>query len=216
MIRTSHWLRGLFVCAALAGSASTVHALPPQLLAEWRLDSNPNFVWGMATIADHLDFVEIHFGPSAGFSSGPALFETVSISASSVGSSFVANAANDPDFAAVEAQLTNGSGADNVFPTTGLHGFGAAGGLHSETYWANINGSPADFAGYGLTSIELYVNAATFTSPGANPNGDGNWTSYTLDRRLRFFGTPLPDPSGASALLLLPLAGLARRARRSR
>jgi hypothetical protein len=84
--------------------------------------------------------------------------------------------------------------------------------LHDEAYWAAFNSSPADFSGFNITHIDMYVNAATFTSPGSNPNGDGNWTSFTIDRLLNIYGTPVPEPT--SMAIFVPAIGLLARRKR--
>jgi len=203
-------LRAVVLCAAGSLTVGALAVAParaeaPQLLAEWKFDPQPDFLWGSATITDHLDWVGVHFGPTANFDTGPGLFTTVSIHASDTGHAFTADASNDPDFPFVEAQLTNGVTSDNVFVQTGIRGFGAAGALHPESYWAAFNSSPADFSGYDITSIDMYIANAFFTSPGSDPNHDGNWTSYKIDRRFRIYGTPIPEPVTS---IMLPTMGM--------
>jgi hypothetical protein len=46
-----------------------------------------------------------------------------------------------------------------------------------------------DLAGYAIGRIGLRVDAASFDTPGSNPNGDGNWTDFSFDGTFLFEGT---------------------------
>lgn len=170
------------------------------LIGTWVIDTNPTFLWGLHGHFPGLDKVDIAFGPNANFTTGLRLFASANVTPASARSSFVANASNSPDFNAVAAQLTNGSTDDNVFVETGVSTVGIAAGLHSESYWSH--GATADFHGYQLTSIELYIDSVSFASPGTDPNGDGNWTDFTIARQLRFYGVAVPEPTSLAGLLI--------------
>lgn len=186
----------------------------PQLLAEWWIDKNPTFLSGSATITTKLDRLRISFGPTAGFSTGPALFDDAVVTVEEIGHVFVADAGNDPDFQTVVSQLTNGSTTDTVFVVTGIVGFGAAGAKQTESFWATNPSAPGDFAGYQITRIEMYIKDAFFTSPGRDPNGNGNWTDYRIDRKLRIYGTAVPEPNAVVGVgILIPIV-MSRRAAR--
>lgn len=162
------------------------------------------------TIMTKLDRLRIAFGPNGDFSTGPALFDDVSITTADIGRGFVATPANDPDFPEIARQLTNGTASDYVFVVTGLRSFGAAGAKQTESYWASNNSAPADFQGAQLTAIELYINNVGFVSPGSNPNGNGIWTDFWIDRKVRFYGT-VPEPATSLAMLLLCVQSSMRR-----
>jgi len=191
--------------------ASTIATAAPQQLAEWRIDRTPDFTWGFATVTDRIDHVELRFGTNTVVQPGHALFENAVVTTSSTGTSFVANASNDPQFAGAVNLLTNGNTSDPVLRTTGLRSFGWSAGALTEQSWAASTGAPADFSGYEITSLELFINNFWFETPGTNPNGNGNWTDFKIDRRLRIFGQPVPEPACAGTGALLSAALLRRR-----
>jgi hypothetical protein len=208
-------LRGFMSALVVLGAAATVGAAPQQL-AEWIIDRTPDGRWGMSTITDRIDHVEIRFGTTNLGAGGYTLFESAVVTTSSVGTSFVADATHDGvDFAGAVSVLSDGETTDFVWSTTGLRRSGWFGGGRTEADWASFNGALAEFTGYQITSIELFINSFSHESPGTNPNGDGNWTDYRVDRRVRIFGeVPEPTSSAATALIIAATA-LSRRRLRS-
>jgi hypothetical protein len=158
--------------------------------------------------------VRVAFGSLASFTDGLDLFEATNFQQNDDGLVLTANSLSDPDFDQIAALLTNGAILDKVFVETRLLGSsGAAGASHNEFYWAARPGStaPADFSGYVLDRIEMAVELVSWTSPGRDSNNDGLWTDYQIDTRLDFYGTPVPEPAHASALISLTVAAMLRR-----
>jgi len=93
-----------------------------------------------------------------------------------------------PGFSAVASVLTDGvtDGNPNYY------------GLRMNSYVYHTL-SP-DFYGYVLSRIVVDISSIGYESPGTNPNGDGNWTSFYYTSNLSFYGDPVPEPT---SLLLL-------------
>lgn len=110
----------------------------------------------------------------------------------------------DPDAPKLEAQIDSGSdGADFVFDSgsSGFADFAAAltngvddriqtkfmGSSVVNPEFATLGGQ--DLAGYLDLRIVVHVDAATVDSPGSDPNGDGQWTTYSISGEVRFYAT---------------------------
>lgn len=156
------------------------------------------------------------FGEDAYFGRGIDLFEDYRFTPADALSRFAVNATNDSDYTAIAALLTNGNPNDSIWhesgPVYGTDGPLSA-GRWSEAFWAAhvFSTAPADFSGYRLDQIVLVVDAADWTSPGSDPNGNGVWTDYLLKTHVEFFGTAVPEPATA---LITGLAGAALLRRR--
>jgi hypothetical protein len=104
------------------------------------------------------------------------------------------NASNNPDFQQAVAILTNGTddyAVGSVSLALGPRPPPSMGWRES----ASINGGllgnyNPDLQGAEITSVALVLRQVQITSPGSDPNGDGNWTEYTLDARLVIMGHP--------------------------
>jgi hypothetical protein len=183
-------------------------------LGYWTLYQTPAFLWGSPTASATGIRVRVAFGPLASFTDGLDLFEASNFQQTDDGLVLTADSLSDPDFDQIAAQLTNGALLDKVFVETRLLGSsGAAGAGHNEFYWAGRPGSTAaaDFSGYVIDRIEMTCELVSWTSPGRDSNNNGIWTDYEIDTRLDFYGTPVPEPAHASALISLTVAAALRR-----
>jgi hypothetical protein len=187
-------------CIAVGLSASKSSA---ELLGSWDFYQNPDFLWGFNVNPTAGLRVRLAFGPDAGFYGGLDLYETSILAQDDEGRILVADAASDPDFTAISAQLTNGHSYDKVFVETRMIDSNAAGAGWDESFWSAHPGStaPADFSNYILERFELVVERVYWTSPGKNPNGNGIWTDFQIDARLDFYGRPVPEPMLAASLI---------------
>lgn len=209
---TAAFLVGAMCCSGFAlGGASPGMPSTTSLeyLGGWAMYINPGFLRGTYTYFPLKSIpVRIAFGEEADFGTGFDLFEGVRLKAEDTGTSIFADSGSDPDFDAIVELLTNGSPNDGVF-----HETNGAGGLWEETWWASRSHStaPPDFQGYRIVQIALHVELVTFTSPGRDPNGDGNWTDYHTDKRFDFYGIRIPEPTALCLGLTAVLATTTRR-----
>lgn len=122
----------------------------------------------------------------------PPALVSVRFTSADEGSVFVVNAASNPDFAAAVAFLTNG--VDDF--TRLLIGFppaGATGGSSTESvaFGGGILGNyNPDLKGASITGVSVVLKRVVLTTPGRDPNGDGNWTDHDIDVRLVITGRP--------------------------
>jgi len=132
-------------------------------------------------------------GPGLG-SSAPAtnapLFKGTSITPANVGQTFTATSENDSNFNDFAAALTSG----NPHKVTLSFGLGTLGTsqIFSTKSGALFGGNP-DLKGNTINSISLRVNSFTLETPGANPNGDGNWSDYSFNGTVSVNGQPITD-----------------------
>jgi MYXO-CTERM domain-containing protein len=95
-----------------------------------------------------------------------------------------------PGFTDAEALLTNGVD-DTIWPKV----VGASVGHRESTVF-----STTDLAGATLQRIVVHIDQSSVASPGSNPNGDGNWTDFSVSGEVEFYAqypqltviTPLP------------------------
>lgn len=182
------------------------------LVADWWIDWEQNVFDFPTDPINFLNDVSLGFRPRPFDGSMPTytLFENVTITTGSIGTAFVANAANDPDFAGVANTLTNGRTDDGINLRTGyiLPGSAAAAiGFPLEAQMAAPTGALADFSGMTMTKIELFVEAVQFF-----PQPD-NTTHFTLNRHLRIYAD-IPEPTTAAMMGIASIPFLTRRARR--
>jgi hypothetical protein len=104
-------------------------------------------------------------GPGGFFptSSDPTLFRGTIISPSSVGQTFTATQATDPDFNDFVSFLTNGKTNQININFNGFNGFGGGGLGILETFFTG-NPSQTDFFGSSIDSISLLINSLTVSS----------------------------------------------------
>jgi hypothetical protein len=192
VIRTSSYSLSLgFVIICLLQTVPQVASSQPLAVAHVQ-----NGTVGRPSIITSLS---VYFG--SGENTNAVLFSQFTLTPADVGRTFILDASNDPDFAAVKMSLENGIPNAVVFGD-GL-GFTM---LTSEANFFNplpVGSNGFDFQGFSIGSIALTVDSLTFTSPGTNPNGNGNWTDIHFRGTIGVYA--VPEPSG---LTLLGIAGL--------
>lgn len=133
------------------------------------------------------------------------------IQISDIGSTFHITSADSASFDDCVTMLTNGIDEEVYMSSTIVVGGGSfTHGAESEKF-IKIGFDAPDFAGYEIQSIALKLNAMTIVSPGSNPNGDGNWTDFTIDADLEIYGVPEP-----ATLVMLGMGSLALFRKRKR
>jgi hypothetical protein len=113
------------------------------------------------------------------------IFAWLNLDASHSGMRFAANAATDPDWPIFNHYLTDGA-PNQIRIFLRLSSGSGSGWLITAP----------EFPGEAITRADLLLGVVSVISPGSNPNGDGNWTDYTIDAQLQIFGagaTPV-DP----------------------
>lgn len=143
---------------------------------------------GSAVVSSQI-YIRVGIGPFD--SEANWLFDQMFIRDGDEGSTLVANAQTEPDFAAFVTALTNGT-PDAVARYVGLT-VNPIGGTQFFTeaaaFPAKVPAGP-DFQGYEIESIRFQIDAVLIATPGQNPNGDGNWTDFQLQGRLIVRGRP--------------------------
>lgn len=132
------------------------------------------------------------------------------VQTSDIGSTFHLTSGNAPSFNDCVSMLTNGIDEEVYMVSTIVIGGGSfTSGSESEKF-VKIGFDADDFAGYEIQSIALKLNSMTIVSPGSNPNGDGQWTDFTINADLQVHGVPEP-----ATFLLLGLGVMLLRQKRS-
>lgn len=155
-------------------------------------------VYGVLTEPDFL--VEIAQLDPSGEDTLPGIpIFAKTITSADVGIPYTVTAANNPNFNAITALLTNGV-SDTVF--FGVSGFppgtGVASGVFESAFTFN---DATDFQGSIIDSLTITVDSFTPDSPGQDPNGDGIWTDYSAKYSLSVQGKPVPEPSDSLGLV---------------
>jgi hypothetical protein len=168
-------------------------------------------VLASANLIGHLQVTPVYFTFAMGW--GNWLFEEHPITGANVGSTFVANAGNDPQFAEIARKLTNGlpSYAEYLVGVAPRSGGGI--GYGSEAALFQLGPKAIDFRGATITALTLRV-----VSFGPSAQFPG-WTE--LGTRLSVLGEgtfdPAPVPEPATLTLLATGAfGVYSAARRRR
>lgn len=140
------------------------------------------------------------------------LFSEHVISDAAVGTTFVANAGNDAEFAEIARQMTNGVGNYIEWTFGATAGTGGGTGAPSERNLFGLAPDVQDFAGHIIHSIALHVDAFSSRASTEFPN----FTQLSFTGRVDVIGestgvTPAPVPEPATLLLVgFGLAGAAR------
>ena len=101
----------------------------------------------------------------------------------------VAEAGNEPDFAAFAHLLTDGVDESITACVTlgNFAGSGATGGAES-VFFGGRPGTAPDFAGYTIDRVEFHIDSVLIASPGSDQNHDGIWTDSYLAGRVVVWG----------------------------
>lgn len=145
------------------------------------------------------------------------LFTEHLITEASVGTTFVADAGNDPEFAEIARQMTNGAGNYVEWLFGEAPGSGGGTGAASEAALFGLGDGVQDFHGFLITSLTLRVDAF---SSGADPTDPG-FMLMAFTGRLDVLGTadsdtaPVPEP-GTLTLITTGVVGAFGAWRRAR
>ena len=101
----------------------------------------------------------------------------------------VAEAGNEPDFAAFAHLLTDGVDESITACVTlgNFAGSGATGGAES-VFFGGRPGTAPDFAGYTIDRVEFHIDSVLIATPGSDQNHDGIWTDSYLAGRVVVWG----------------------------
>jgi hypothetical protein len=132
--------------------------------------------------------------------------------ASDIGNTFVINSTSgDGDFNMFSSLATDGSHNGDIYwgYVTPILAEGDRGSPESSFLGTSSNSfNSVDFAGYNINSITFTLTEDTvFNIPGDDPNGDGNWTSFTISGEFAITGSVIPEPSSAN-LIVMAIVGM--------
>ncbi len=138
------------------------------------------------------------------------IFDSIPFDPTNVGQTITVNDTNEPDYNSFVIWLTNGVNDVIVTENCFYQNLGCAGDLQEESSLfgtSNTSQNGIDFQGYIINSISFTLNALTLSTPGSDPNRNGNWTDYSLKGRftVEVDTASVPEPS----TLLLLASGLA-------
>lgn len=132
---------------------------------------------------DNPTSVTYQFGVPKELDMGFPIFEGFALAPADVGKTFVANAANDPDFVGLVAILTNGV-SDWVREQLADSRIGAAEIVNEGAFFfGDGSGAHVDFYGYSISSISLRVDQLSLA------NGISFQGTITVE------GSAIPEPS---------------------
>ena len=166
---------------------------------------------GCSSIYEGME-INVIFGGDGTGASGARLFEGIIFRPSDVGMTVKMTETNDPEFNEAAAILTNGVNDSLSFQAIGYPGGGGGGYGSSEAFFFFGDQSGAngiDFMGFSITSIGIRMDALTLNIPGENPNGDGNWTDYSITYTLIVEGESAPVDAMLKQLVLQRLLKVA-------
>ena len=119
---------------------------------------------------------------------GVAIFDRTIIQNTDAQRTLIADANNEPNFAAFTHLLTDGVD-EIVTRCAGIFGGGGESeGSNESSFFGRTSGSAPDFSGYTIDRVELQLDSASTTSPGSNQGHDGVWTDYYLRGRVVVWG----------------------------
>lgn len=187
----------VLMCMVAAG-AGTVRG---DVLGTAVFSGNPSIFGQFPTTV----FTRLAIGDSQGCSAGTSCTEIFSrtISNADLGTTFVVNAADNPDFAAIVALLTDGTN-DEIGMGNSQTGNVAEGGFvytEEDAFFAG-HGGP-DFAGGVITDLRITltsVNIFVTLVPGGDVFGPGTEADYSYTVAVEGTGLSVPEP--ASLVLL--------------
>lgn len=100
----------------------------------------------------------------------------------------VADADNEPDFAAFTHLLTDGVDEEATWCVF-LENVGGGGeGMPESQFFAGRPGTAPDFAGYTIDRVEFQIDSVLIASPGSDQLHDGIWTDSYLAGRVVVWG----------------------------
>ena len=198
----------LALAVALFAIAPNVGASP--IVATGILQSHGGEVTVSSTAYVHVAIGVTPWGTDGTFATPDPVF----VSADDLGQTFSTITQFDPGFDAFVDLLTNGDN-DMIWLAFGLQPqiYAATGGPESLIFFDDPDGTAhIDFQGYEIDQIGFALDRFILTSPGEDPNGDGNWTDHDVQISIVVSGVPIPEPGvGLLTLQGLVLLAAARR-----
>ncbi len=121
-----------------------------------------------------------------------------------VGLTLTATAATDANFNSVVALMTDGVPEPIEFDAFQTWDGGGGWNSYDEpfVFYGSDSDPRIDLHGYQIDAISLRLDSLTLTSPGSNPNRDGNWTDYSASVTLTATGEAIPEPTTISLVFL--------------
>lgn len=168
--------------------------------SRFQLSSSGSTIWGVRSAGGSpllTDEVGFEFG--VGVEDSRLLFEELTFNNQDVGKTFTATSAKDPDFDPIVELLTNGINDLVFFNSTFVNG-DLIGRETTEAEAFSLES--IDFEGTKINSIDLVIKDLKITSPGGDPNGDGNWTQVNYDAEVTV-NVAIPEVSSPLGLLAL-------------
>ncbi len=136
-----------------------------------------------------------HTNPPAGYFE--PLFNQISFSTNDVGRTFtISSTSDDPNFAAVVNELTNGIDQTMVFFLGNSSNQVGVGYAYSESQLFAGVGTGPDLIGYQIQSFGLHIDSLSI---GSRPGGG---TDFSGQVTLGIYGIQVPEPSSAAVILL--------------
>ena len=161
----------LFATEPMMGGAGGAQGISTRLI--FSLD-----IWSAATAP----------GPVGCRESGVAIFYQNTIRDGDDHHTLVADAGNEPDFAAFAHLLTDGVD-DQVALCVTLENLGGGGTGNSESrFFVGRPGTAPDFAGYTIDRVEFQIDSVSIAPTDCSACRDGIWTDYYLAGRLVVWG----------------------------
>lgn len=196
----SLFLMSILVNAGLLGINSGVLANG----SDYTIKDGGTVFWGVRTAGGGAIITdEIGFEYGVSTDETRLLYEDFIFNEQDEGATFTATSTNDSDFDFIVEQLTDGM-IDDVFLNVTF-----ANGDKIESSTLDTLGD-SDFQGLEITSIDLVINALEITTPGNDPNGDGNWTQVTYDVESVINIATVPEPTSVVGVVgFASLASLA-------
>jgi hypothetical protein len=154
------------------------------------LASSPVLAQGGAhAILDRMFFaLDITSTATGCYETGVAMFYRAIIQNADAHRTLVADATNEPDFAAFTHLLTDGVD-ETVIRCVGTVGVGSGGeGSKESSFFGRTSGSAPDFSGYTIDRVEFQIDSVSTASPGSDQGHDGVWTDYYLRGRVVVWG----------------------------
>ena len=184
--RKSHWGTLGIIAILLGVSCKSVEDIPrSQILASEPVTGGG----GAHAISTGLIFsLDISSVAPTCREQGVAIFYRTIIRDGDDHHTLVADAGNEPDFAAFTHLLTDGVDEESTWCVF-LENVGGGGeGRPESQFFAGRPGTAPDFASYTIDRVEFQIDSVLIASPGSDQNHDGIWTDYYLAGRVVVWG----------------------------
>ena len=173
---------------------------------------------GVASVTNTLNLT-FGLSPEPGHQVALMLFKDLWVTSEDAGHVYTQGPNDDPaDFNLYTSYLTDSKVSYcNYLETVGPGGSGEAGAPETQFFdYLPPGNNGVDLGGFAIDYYTLVFNTLSFTSPGSDPNHDGNWTDYSFSATFSVYGEPIPEPRSLSLLVCTAIIILLRRATRRR